>query len=584
MKRVVLISLAFVIALSGLTGLTFENAPKADALVSGADWQAGRIIDDDIFYNGDAMTVQEIQIFLNGKVPTCDTNGTQMYNGSMTNAQYAATQGWPGPPYVCLKDYYQVPRSDQNINNLSTNVIPTGAISASQIIKNAAVAYNINPKALLVTLEKESLNLIKDNWPLPNQYRNPMGYGCPDTAPCDPQYEGFYNQVMNAARQFKLYKDNPNSYRHKPFQNIDVYFNPQASCGTSSVYLSTYATAGLYNYTPYQPNQAALNNMYGTGDSCSAYGNRNFWRIFTDWFGGTQGSTYYMCQDGENLASTPTGPKIVKNRTNGSQDTFSLVIANNTSTGCAEVHTWLNAQSQTWVQHTGTNSYTFNPNYSTVVPLRVANQQTRFFKIDFTGTMSGKLEVHGWDATVQHWTSHIATVSGVLDPTSSAVIPADTNGDGVDELYTVDYRNTTSGMVEIHGMTSNFQQWILHSVTALPAINPAEGRLVAADTNGDGKDEFSYIKYANVQSNMVEIHTLSPNFQQWVRHSATNMPVAGYNNANDDIVVADTDGRNGSEIYYVKYSGSQSGRVEIHGWNSNQTAWISHTATSAGSF
>jgi hypothetical protein len=584
MKRVVLISLAFVIALSGLTGLAFENAPKADALVSGADWQAGRIIDDDIFYNGDAMTVQEIQIFLNEKVPTCDTNGTQMYNGSMTNAQYAATQGWPGPAYVCLKDYHQVPRSDQNINNLSTNVIPTGAISASQIIKNAAVAYNINPKALLVTLEKESLNLIKDNWPLPNQYRNPMGYGCPDTAPCDPQYEGFYNQMMNAARQFKLYKDNPNSYRHKPFQNIDVYFNPQASCGTSSVYLSTYATAGLYNYTPYQPNQAALNNMYGTGDSCSAYGNRNFWRIFTDWFGGTQGSTYYMCRNGENLAGAPTGPKIVKNRTSGSQDTLSLVIPNNTGTKCAEVHTWANAQAQTWIQHTGTNSYTFDPRYSTVVPMRVGGGNTRFFKIDFTGTVSGKLEVHGWDNSAQHWLSHVATASWTLDPTSSAVIPADRDGDGIDELYTVDYRNTSSGMVEIHGLTSNFQQWILHTVTALPAINPAEGRVIAADTNGDGKDEFSYIKYANVQSNMVEIHTLSPNFQQWVRHAATNMPVAGYNNANDDIVVADTDGRDGSEIYYVKYSGSQSGRVEIHGWNSNQSAWISHTATSAGSF
>jgi hypothetical protein len=38
---------------------------------------------------------------------------------------------------------------------------------------------------------------------------------------------------------------------------------------------------------PYQPNQAALNNLYGIGDGCSAYGNRNFWRIFTGWFGST---------------------------------------------------------------------------------------------------------------------------------------------------------------------------------------------------------------------------------------------------------------------------------------------------------
>ena len=285
-KALSVASIAVVLALSMLTSLALQQNKPANALVSGADWQAGRIIDDDIFYNGDSMTVQEIQAFLDGKVPVCDTNGTQMYNGSMTNAQYAASRGWPGPAYVCLKDYYQVPRSDQNINNLSSNVIPSGAISAAQIIKNAASTYNISPKALLVTLEKESLNLLKDNWPLPNQYRNPMGYGCPDTAPCDPQYEGFYNQMMNAARQFKLYKDNPGSYRYKPFQDNTISYQANApSCGASTVYISNYATAGLYNYTPYQPNQAALNNMYGTGDACSAYGNRNFWRIFSDWFG-----------------------------------------------------------------------------------------------------------------------------------------------------------------------------------------------------------------------------------------------------------------------------------------------------------
>ncbi len=577
---------SFAVVFSSFSGLySLNNSKQADALVSGANWQAGRIIDDDIFYNGDAMTVQEIQIFLNEKVPNCDTNGTQMYNASITNAQYAASRGWPGPAYVCLKDYYQVPRSDQNINNLTTNVIPSGAISAAQIIKNAAVAYNINPKVLLVTLEKESLNLLKDNWPLPSQYRNPMGYGCPDTAPCDPQYEGFYNQMTNAARQFKLYKDNPNSYRYRPFQDNTISFQANApSCGTSTVYISTYATAGLYNYTPYQPNQAALNNMYGTGDSCSAYGNRNFWRIFTDWFGGTQGSTYYMCRDGTNTVGAATGQKITKSRPSGGKDTLSLIVPNNTNTKCVEVHTWLDSQAQTWVQHTATNSYTFNPVNSTIVPMRVGSQLTRFAKIDVANTASGRLEVHGWDSTIQQWTSHVATISGTLDPTSSAVIPADTNGDGVDELYTVDYRNTTTGMVEVHGLTSNFQQWIQHTVTNLPAINPAEGRVIAADFNGDGKDEFAYVKYANVQSGFVEVHVWSSSFQQWVRHTATNLPVSGYNNATDDIVVADTDGRFGSELYYVKYSGGQSGRVEIHGWNAGQTGWVSHTASSAGSF
>jgi uncharacterized protein with LGFP repeats len=57
-------------------------------------------------------------------------------------------------------------------------------------------------------------------------------------------------------------------------------------CGTRTVTIANAATAGLYNYTPYVPNAAALQAGYGTGDSCSSYGNRNFWAYMTDWFGG----------------------------------------------------------------------------------------------------------------------------------------------------------------------------------------------------------------------------------------------------------------------------------------------------------
>ena len=43
------------------------------------------------------------------------------------------------------------------------------------------------------------------------------------------------------------------------------------------------ATSALYRYTPYQPNAATL---AGGSNSCSAYGNLNFYRLFEDWFGG----------------------------------------------------------------------------------------------------------------------------------------------------------------------------------------------------------------------------------------------------------------------------------------------------------
>jgi hypothetical protein len=54
------------------------------------------------------------------------------------------------------------------------------------------------------------------------------------------------------------------------------------------VRIQNQATAALYIYTPYRPNQAALNAGWGTGDSCSSYGNRNFYNFYTLWFGSTK--------------------------------------------------------------------------------------------------------------------------------------------------------------------------------------------------------------------------------------------------------------------------------------------------------
>ena len=52
------------------------------------------------------------------------------------------------------------------------------------------------------------------------------------------------------------------------------------------------ATSALYRYTPYQPNAGALAAGYGTAP-CGAYGNRNFYQYFEDWFGNITGEAKY---------------------------------------------------------------------------------------------------------------------------------------------------------------------------------------------------------------------------------------------------------------------------------------------------
>lgn len=293
-------------------------APSASA-VTAADWKAGRIIDDGKFTGLD-MSVADIQNFLNNKVPVCDTWGTQPASeygrSDLTHAQYAASKGWPGPPYVCLKNYHEVPKTapgpgvPANSYGNGGNP-PAGSVSAAQMIYNAAQTHRISPKVLLVKLATESAGpLTTDTWPLQKQYTYAMGAHCPDSGPggsanCDANYAGFSIQISEAAELLRWYLDGMTQtwwqYK-KPFQVNNILWNvAPRGCGGSDVYLQTMGTAALYTYTPYQPNQAALNNMYGTGDNCSAYGNRNFWRVYSDWFGPTNNDrTFFRVIKGDN--------------------------------------------------------------------------------------------------------------------------------------------------------------------------------------------------------------------------------------------------------------------------------------------
>ncbi len=245
-----------------------------------------RIIDDVVFYNKSSMSVQDIQNFLNSKVQVCDTNGTKSYAGT-TRAAYSASKG-KNTIFTCVKDYYENPTT--HANNLNGAPIPSGAISAAQILYDAAQQYNINPQTLIVIMQREQ-GLITDDWPwVSPQYDSAMGYGCPDNGPnhsivCSNQYFGFYNQVSKAAWQLQRYATYPTEYNYVPGSGNYVQWSPQPSCGGTVLNIQNQATASLYNYAPYQPNAAALNAGYGTGDACSAYANRNFWLYFSDWFG-----------------------------------------------------------------------------------------------------------------------------------------------------------------------------------------------------------------------------------------------------------------------------------------------------------
>jgi hypothetical protein len=232
-------------------------------------FDAGRIIDDVVMANSQSMNVTQIQSFLNSKVPICDNWGV---NGSTSTSRrdYFISKSYP-LPITCLKDYTE--------NNKSS----------AQIIYDTAQEFSINPQVLIVLLQKEQ-GLVTDDWPDPTQYKSATGYGCPDTDVCDSQYYGFTNQLRNSAKMFQAILNNsPTWYTPYLLGNNYIQYSPNSNCGGSTVNIQNRATQALYNYTPYQPNVAALSSGYNNGDNCSAYGNRNFYLYFTDWFGSTFG-------------------------------------------------------------------------------------------------------------------------------------------------------------------------------------------------------------------------------------------------------------------------------------------------------
>ena len=281
-------------------GLAAKNAPESVA-VKATDFNAGRIIDDELFYNPNTMTVEEIQAHLDKYSASCDMWGEQAIgygrkingvavNPNVTRREYARMMREAGrtdyhdAPYVCISKYYENPETHKT-NFDSAGKVEEGMISAAQIIYDAAHAYNINPQVLLVMLKKESY-VWGDTWPLKNEYNTVMGYACPDNAPCDSAYFGFYNQVMKAAWQLNYYKEHIYSYGYYPYMTNNIYYSPNYSCGTKAVYLENIATTSLYIYTPYTPNDAALANYPGEA-YCGSYGNRNFFMYFSEWFGST---------------------------------------------------------------------------------------------------------------------------------------------------------------------------------------------------------------------------------------------------------------------------------------------------------
>ncbi len=133
---------------------------------------------------------------------------------------------------------------------------------ASDIIWRSAQDSGLNPKAILVILQKEQ-SLIESSSPSQYNYDWATGYArcdsCGTTEARVVAYKGFTKQVDAAAKRTKYYTNNPWEFNFR--------------AGLASIIDGTLvtpvnsATAALYNYTPH------------------LHGNFNFWKLWLRYFG-----------------------------------------------------------------------------------------------------------------------------------------------------------------------------------------------------------------------------------------------------------------------------------------------------------
>ncbi len=183
------------------------------------------------------------------------------------------------PDYIIsdeqLTDYKSMSKSDiqlflrekkSGLAKLKTSDVNGKKRTVADMIYRASQEYKINPKYILVKLQKEQ-SLITAKAPTQKQLDWAAGYAvCDSCSMDDPKIQknkGFGKQVDSAAGIMRWYYDNVGTQGFIKKKDITYTINGE------SVTPKTMATAFLYTYTPH------------------LQGNENFWKLWQSWFGQT---------------------------------------------------------------------------------------------------------------------------------------------------------------------------------------------------------------------------------------------------------------------------------------------------------
>lgn len=125
--------------------------------------------------------------------------------------------------------------------------------TAAQMISEACLHFNINPKIILATLQKEQ-SLLSTKHPSQSQYNGAMGAGMPDSKKNVASMQGFGNQIWWGAQKFDKNARDYYPGRKEPVDHVNQVCDNEG-------------TFAQYRYTPHKS------------------GVLSFWTIFWRYFG-----------------------------------------------------------------------------------------------------------------------------------------------------------------------------------------------------------------------------------------------------------------------------------------------------------
>lgn len=140
-------------------------------------------------------------------------------------------------------------------------------------------------------------------------------------------------------------------------------------------------------------------------------------------------------------------------------------------------------------------------------PISFYNATNDLAAINMVGTTTAQISVIDTNQGYGQYKLNATNLStGQFNKSTTSVTYGDYNQDGIDDLYCIAKQGTGSGYTEVHILdgASNFQTWIAHAVTPIP-LNGANCEFIAADYNGDNYKDIYCINKNNSGQTTLQI-------------------------------------------------------------------------------